>query len=144
MAAADLSGETLNVSAAWSGDEQANFEQVLKKFSDETGATVNYTSFGDQAATTLGTQIEGGNPPNVAVISSPALLQQFAKAGNIKPLTDATAAEVAKNYAQSWIDLGTVDGTEYGVWFKAANKSTVWYNKDIYDQAGATVAGDVG
>ncbi len=139
MAAADLSGVTLNVSAAWSGDEQANFEQVLKKFSDDTGATVNYTSFGDQAATTLGTQIEGGNPPNIAVISSPALLQQFAKAGDLKPLTDATAAEVAKNYAQSWIDLGSVDGTEYGVWFKAANKSTVWYNKDIYDQAGATV-----
>ena len=138
-AAMDLSGTTLNISAAWSGAEQANFEAVLKKFTDDTGATVNYTSFGDQAATTLGTQLEGGNPPNVAVISSPALLKQFAAAGNLQPLSDATAAEVAKNYAQSWVDLGSVDGTEYGVWFKAANKSTVWYNKDIYDQAGATV-----
>ncbi len=135
----DFSGQTLNVSAAWSGAEQTNFEAVLKKFSDETGAKVNYTSFGDQASTTLGTQIAGGNPPNVAVISQPALLNQLATAGNLKPLSAATSAEVAKNYSQSWIDLSTVNGTNYGVWFKAANKSTVWYNKTIYDQAGATV-----
>ncbi len=137
--AMDFSGQTLNVSAAWSGAEQTNFEAVLKKFSDETGAKINYTSFGDQASTTLGTQIAGGNPPNVAVISQPALLNQLATAGNLKPLSAATSAEVAKNYSQSWIDLSTVNGTNYGVWFKAANKSTVWYNKDIYDQAGATV-----
>jgi alpha-glucoside transport system substrate-binding protein len=135
----DLSGVTLNVSASWSGAEQTNFEAVLKKFSDETGATVNYTSFGDQAATTLGTQIEGGNPPDVALVAQPALLQQFAAASNIMPLSDATAEAVHANYGQSWIDLGSVDGTLYGVWFKASNKSTIWYNKDIWDQAGATV-----
>ena len=135
----DLSGVTLNVSASWSGDEQKNFEQVLKKFSDETGATVNYTSFGDQAATTLGTQIEGGNPPDVALLPQPALLTQYAGDGSIMPLGDATAEAVNANYSQSWIDLGSVDGTMYGVWFKASNKSTVWYNADIYDQAGATV-----
>jgi len=138
LADTDLSGTTLNVSAAWSGAEQENFEAVLAEFTSQTGANVTYTSFGDQAATTLGTQLEGGNPPNVAVISSPALLQQFAAAGNLIPLSDATAEQVAANYAQSWIDLGSVDGTQYGVWFKAANKSTVWYNADIYDQAGAT------
>jgi len=135
----DLSGVTLNVAAAWSGDEQANFEQVLAAFADETGATVNYTSFGDQAATTLGTQIEGGNPPDVALLPQPALLTQYATDGSIKPVSDATADAVGANYSQSWIDLGSVDGQLYGVWFKASNKSTVWYNDDIYSQAGATV-----
>jgi alpha-glucoside transport system substrate-binding protein len=139
---ADLSGTTLNVAAAWSGAEQENFEAVLAGFSDATGATVTYSSFGDQAATTLGTQLEGGDPPNVAVISSPALLQQFAASGDLIELSDATAEVVRENYSESWIDLGSVDGTMYGVWFKAANKSTVWYNTDIYDQAGATVPED--
>ena len=134
----DLSGVTLNVAAAWSGDEQANFEQVLAAFADETGATVNYTSFGDQAATTLGTQIEGGNPPDVALLPQPALLTQYATDGSIQPVSDATAEAVNANYSQSWIDLGSVDGSLYGVWFKASNKSTVWYNDDIYSQAGAT------
>ncbi|SEB42275.1 carbohydrate ABC transporter substrate-binding protein, CUT1 family [Paramicrobacterium humi] len=134
-----FSGKTLSVSASWSGAEQKNFEAVLKKFEDDTGAKVNYTSFGDKASTTLGTQIEGGNPPNIAVISQPALLDELAKAGNLKPLSDATKKIVSDNYSQSWIDLATVDDEQYGVWFKASNKSTVWYNKDIYDQAGATV-----
>ncbi|MDI2098840.1 ABC transporter substrate-binding protein [Ruicaihuangia caeni] len=134
----DFSGETINVSASWSGAEQTNFEKVLKRFEDNTGAKVNYSSFGDQAATTLGTQIEGGSPPNVALLPQPALLDQFAKDGKLIELSGDAKKAVEDNYSQSWIDLGSVDGTLYGVWFKASNKSTVWYNKDIYDQAGAS------
>ena len=138
----DFAGETLEVSATWSGAEQANFEAVLDVFEQETGATVNYTSFGDNGATTLNTQVEGGNPPDVAVVGQPALMQQLATDGALVPLSDTAAANVADNYAQDWIDLGTVDGELYGVWFKAANKSTMWYNADIYDEAGAEVPED--
>ncbi len=135
----DFSGQTLDIEATWSGAEQANFQAVLDKFSADTGAKVNYTSFGDNGATVIGTQIEGGNPPDVAVVGQPALMQQLATAGNIVPLSDETLAAVQQNYSPDWMDLGTVNGEVYGVFFKAANKSTVWYNKDIYDQAGATV-----
>lgn len=135
----EFSGKTLEVSAAWSGAEQANFEKVLAEFESRTGAKVNYTSFGDKAATTLGTQIEGGSPPNVALVSQPALMQKLASDGNLKPLSDDALAAVKDNYSQSWVDLGSVEGTTYGVWFKGSNKSTMWYNADIYDQAGATV-----
>ncbi|WRS30152.1 ABC transporter substrate-binding protein [Actinomycetaceae bacterium MB13-C1-2] len=138
----DLSGQTLNVVASWSGDEQANFEAVLAKFADDTGATVNYTSFGDNGPTYIQGQLEGGTPPNVAMIPQPALLESLAKNGDIKPVSAETKSEVEKNYGQSWVDLGSVDGELYGVWFKAANKSTVWYNKDIYDGAGASVPTD--
>lgn len=138
----DLAGETLEVSATWSGAEQQNFEAVLDVFEEQTGATVNYTSFGDNGATTLNTQVEGGNPPDVAVVGQPALMQQLATDGALVPLGDDAAANVADNYAQDWIDLGTVDGELYGVWFKAANKSTVWYNADIYDEAGAEAPED--
>lgn len=140
----DFAGTTLEVSATWSGAEQENFEAVLDVFEQETGATVNYTSFGDDGATTLNTQVDGGNPPDVAVVGQPALLQQLATDGALVPLGETAAANVADNYAQDWIDLGTVDGELYGVWFKAANKSTMWYNADIYDEAGASAdaAGD--
>jgi alpha-glucoside transport system substrate-binding protein len=138
----DFAGTTLEVEATWSGAEQENFEAVLDLFEQETGAQVNYTSFGDQGATTIGTQIEGGNPPDVAVVGQPALMQQLATDGHIVPLGDEAADAVAANFAQDWIDLGTVDGELYGVWFKAANKSTVWYNSDIYDEAGASVPED--
>lgn len=137
--AVDLSGETLTVAAAWSGAEQANFEEVLAKFEDETGATIDYTSFGDNGPTYIQSQLEGGTPPNVAVIAQPALLQSLASGGDLVALSDDAAAAVEENYSEAWVDLGSVDGDLYGVWFKAANKSTVWYNADIYDEAGASV-----
>lgn len=138
----EFAGETIEVAAAWSGDEQSNFERVIAEFESQTGATVNYSSFGDQAATTLGTQLEGGSPPNVALLPQPALLEQYASEGHLIPLDDETASLVEDNYAQSWIDLGTVDGELYGVWFKASNKSTVWYNNDIWQDAGAEAPDD--
>ncbi|MET0715255.1 MAG: ABC transporter substrate-binding protein [Mycetocola sp.] len=138
----DFSGETLEVSAAWSGTEQENFEAVLAAFEEQTGAKVNYTSFGDKAATTIGTQIEGGSPPNVALLAQPALLQSLAADGNLQPLSEDALAAVQENYSQDWVDLGTVDGETYGVWFKASNKSTMWYNADVYDEAGAEVPED--
>ncbi|MBL3686635.1 extracellular solute-binding protein [Leucobacter zeae] len=138
----EFSGETLSVAAAWSGAEQKNFEAVLAEFSDRTGAKVNYTSFGDKAPTYLSSQLEGGTPPDVAIVGQPALMQSLAQDGDILPVGDAVRDAVEQNYAESWLDLGSVDGELYGVWFKAANKSTVWYNADIYDEAGAEAPTD--
>jgi ABC-type glycerol-3-phosphate transport system substrate-binding protein len=132
-----LDGVTLNVAADWSGAEQSNFEKVLKQFSSDTGAKVNYTSYGTDVATTLNTKVQGGDPPDVAVIPQPGLLDSLAKAGSLIPLDNATDAVVKANFSQDWVDLGSSDGKLYGVWFKGANKSTVWYNTDVYDTAGA-------
>ena len=78
----EFAGQTLNVVAAWSGAEQKNFELVLKKFEDDTGAKVNYTSFGDNGPTYIQGQLEGGTPPNIALTGQPALLQSLAAQGD--------------------------------------------------------------
>ncbi len=132
----DLSGQTLEVAAEWQKDEQKNFEAVLKGFEDATGATIKYTSTGDQTATILGTRVAGGNPPDIALIPQPGLIQQFVDKGAVQPLPQEVSDTVAANYGQAWIDLGTFSGKLYGVWFKAANKSTMWYRPDVFDQAG--------
>lgn len=138
----EFKGTTLEVAAAWSGAEQENFEKVLAEFEDRTGAKVNYTSFGDKGPTYIQGQLEGGTPPNVAIVGQPALMQSLAKNGDIKPVSDDVKSTVEKDYSDSWVDLGSVDDELYGVWFKAANKSTVWYNADIYDEAGAEAPED--
>lgn len=138
----DFEGETLTVAAAWSGAEQENFEAVLQEFSDRTGAQVDYTSFGDNGPTYIQGQLEGGTPPNVAVIGQPALMQSLAQNGDLVAVGEGVQSAVAENYADTWADLGSVDGDLYGVWFKVANKSTVWYNSDIYDEAGAEAPED--
>lgn len=135
----DLSGETLVVASDWSGAEQENFETVLDLFEEETGATVTYQSLGNNVSTALGTMIEGDGAPNVALVPQPGLVDQLVADGTIVPLSDDVKATVEENFAQTWLDLSTYDGDLYGVWFKAANKSTVWYNVAAYEDAGVEV-----
>ncbi len=98
--------------------------------------SVKYTSGGDNTPTILSTAIQGGNPPDLASIGQPGLLRDFANQGALKPITFARAT-AAKNYTPSWLTLGTVKGKLYGLFFKGANKSTVWYSTSAFKTAGA-------
>jgi len=132
----DLSGQTVRVAGVWSGDEQAAFTTVLNEFASLTGANVEFFSTGNDIATVVGTQLEGGSPPDVAMLPQPGLLVEFANRGALVSIEDSVGDLVDEYYADSWRDLGSVDGELYGVWFKAANKSLLWYNADILEAAG--------
>jgi alpha-glucoside transport system substrate-binding protein len=126
----ELSGQTIEVLAVWSDEEQASFERVLDTFEQRTGATVTYVSGGDEVPTVLATRLTGGSPPDVAGIAQPALVRTLARDGALVPLDAATESVIDEQFAPVWKDLGTVDGELYGFVFKAANKSTVWYDAD--------------
>ena len=133
----DVSG-TVSVMAVWTGEEQASFQAVIDGFTElYPDVTVNYTSAGDQLPTVLSTAVQGGNPPSVAAVAQPGLMRDFVNQGVLKPLDFATDV-IDENYSPSTIEVGTVDGTLYGLLFKAANKSTVWYNVPAFEDAGVT------
>ncbi|WNZ06710.1 ABC transporter substrate-binding protein [Streptomyces sp. 11x1] len=131
-----LSGRTVSVAGVWSGAEQKNFQKVLDAFTEKTGARTQFVSTGDNVSTVVGSKIEGGNAPDVVMVPQVGVLQQFAEAGWLKPLSATAAKSVDADYAEVWKDYGSVDGTLYGLYFKAAHKSTVWYSPDALDQAG--------
>jgi len=60
------------------------------------------------------------------------------------PLNRIAGAAVASNYNATWRRLGSVGTTLYGVWFKAADKSLIWYNEDVFERAGMVPPTDVG
>jgi alpha-glucoside transport system substrate-binding protein len=128
-------GGEVSVAAVWTGVEQEGFQAVLDAFEQETGNTTTYQSSDDLAAF-LGTQIEGGEPPDVAMLPQPGLLRDLAADGSIQEVGDEAAAKLEENFAPVWSELGSVDGTLYGVYFKAASKGTWWYNTSIFQQAG--------
>lgn len=132
-----LDGEKLSVAAVWTGAEQANFVKVLKEFENRTGAKVTFVPAQDPIVNFLGTKIAGGQPPDVAMIPQVGAIQQAAQKKWAKPVGPEAKAQLAKNYSKVWQDLGAVDGTQYGVYFKAANKSLVWYNTKAFENAGA-------
>jgi len=134
----DLSGQTMEVAAVWSGAEQANFQKVIDAFQEQTGVQITFTSTGDQIATILGTRIQGGSPPDVAILPQPGLMYSLADQGVLQPLADVVGMEMDTNYAPVWKDLGTHNDTLYGLVFKAANKSTFWYNASVFSDAGVT------
>jgi alpha-glucoside transport system substrate-binding protein len=79
--------------------------------------------------------VQGGNPPDLASVSQPGLMKDFQKKGALKPL-DFAKSDIADNYPDDFVKLGTIDGKLYGLIFKGANKSTVWYNVKSFTDAG--------
>lgn len=130
------------VMAVWTGPEQEAFQAVLDGFTELfPNVEVNYTSAGDQLPTQLSTAVEGGNPPDIAVLPQPGLMRDFAGEGALQSI-DFAQSDIEENFSESVIELGTVDGTLYGFLFKAANKSLVWYNVQAYEDAGVEAAED--
>ncbi|WP_416983122.1 ABC transporter substrate-binding protein [Streptomyces sp. T028] len=132
-----LEGTTLEVAAVWTGAEQANFKKVLAEFEDLTGAKVTFVPAQDPIINFLGSKIAGGSPPDVAMLPQPGAIKQAVDQGWAKPLGADALKELQKNYSQGWQDIGKVDGKQYGVYYKAANKSLIWYNAQVFENAGA-------
>ncbi|WP_374982957.1 ABC transporter substrate-binding protein [Streptomyces fradiae] len=133
-----LDGQRLQVVAVWTGPEQEAFTKVLREFERRTGARVSYVPTQDAMLNYIGTKIAGGSPPDVAMLQQVGALRQAVERKWAKPAGAETKAQLALNYSQGWRDLGAVDGTQYGVYFKAANKSLIWYNTAVFDNAGVS------
>jgi alpha-glucoside transport system substrate-binding protein len=134
--AAETVSGSVSVIGVWTGPEQESFQAVIDGFTAKNpDATVKYTSGGDNIVTVLSTAIEGGNPPDIATVSQPGTMADFVKRGALQPLDFAKDA-VAENFGDSIVTTGSVDGVLYGLLFKAANKSTIWYNVTSFDDAG--------
>jgi len=126
----------LSIIGIWTGPEQKRFQAVLNGFKKlYPNVTVKYTSGGDNTPTILSTAIAGGKPPDLASIGQPGLLRDFANRGALKSIGFARAT-AARNYTADWLKLGTVKGKLYGLFFKGANKSTVWYSTAAFKGAG--------
>jgi ABC-type glycerol-3-phosphate transport system substrate-binding protein len=136
-AAVNLSGKSFTVLGQWTGAEQQAFQSVIDKFDQQTGAKGTYTpAAGGDEATVLGTQVNGGNPPDIAMLALPGAISQYATAGKLQPLSADVLSAVSANFASVWTQLATVNGKVYGVPFDASNKSTVWYRTKAFTDAG--------
>jgi alpha-glucoside transport system substrate-binding protein len=128
------------VAATWGGLERDRFAMVLEQFARDTNRTVGFATPGKDPvrdlAGALRSMHDHGCLPDVALLPQPGLMKELADDDLLLPLDEATKAEVARNYSGAWQELGEVDDVPYGVWFKAANKSIVWYNANAFAAAG--------
>ncbi|MFF6980975.1 ABC transporter substrate-binding protein [Streptomyces sp. NPDC008343] len=133
-----LNGESLEVAAVWTGAEQENFKKVLAEFEKRTGAKVTFVPAQDPIINFLGSKVAGGQPPDIAMLPQPGAIKQAVDKKWAKPLGAEAIKELQENYSQGWQDIGKVGNKQYGVYYKAANKSLIWYNAQVFENAGAT------
>ena len=131
----EVSG-SISIMAIWAGTEQESFEAVMAGFEEAyPNVDASYTSGGDNLGPLLSTAIEGGNPPDIAAVGQPGLMADFAEQGAIQPIDELRDA-IVDAFGESVADVGAVEGTQYGVMYKGANKSTIWYNVASFEEAG--------
>jgi len=124
----------------WGAEEIDKFDAMTKPWIDDTGNSLDFTSTRD-INTLLTTRVAGGNPPDVAFPPALGIFRDLARDGALTPLSDCPGLEdkVRADYPQSVVDLGTVDGTLYGVAMKAGYKANVWYNPKAFAAKGYQV-----
>ena len=131
-------GGTVTVLGVWSGSELESFLAMVKHFEARTGVKVQLE--GSQENGVLTARIQSGTPPDVAVLSAPVQMREFARAGKLVPLDSVLDMNAMRSqYGQSWMDLASVDGKVYGIFVKIALKGLIWYNPKAFASAGYTV-----
>ncbi len=129
----------VTVLGVWGGDEYTNFRDAVLPFTEKTGIGMAFEGTRDLAAV-LTTRLEAGNPPDLAILPNPGQLYELAAEGKLVPLDSfMDVDQLVKDYGQSWIDIASYDGRVYGIFYKVAIKSLVWYNPKAFAAKGYEV-----
>lgn len=119
---------SIHIMGVWGGDELKAFRVVADGWEEQTGGRVEFEGTRDITAV-LRARVMGGNPPDLAILPNPALMKEFARAGKLRAIGKILdISRIRKNYSNTWLHLGSVDGNLIGLFVKASIKSTIWYN----------------
>ncbi len=124
---------TITITGTWGGGELDTF----MKIADAAGVKVTFNTTRDLNAV-LATAVKAKTLPDIAILPNPGKLQELAKQGQLRPLSYLSKNDL-KNYAKTWVSLGSYGGKLYGVYFKVANKSVIWYNPKEFKKNGWAV-----
>ncbi|MGD1899417.1 MAG: ABC transporter substrate-binding protein [Phormidesmis sp.] len=127
---------TVTVLGVVVSEQQAKLEAAFAPFEEETGIDVIYEGT-DAFTTLLPVRVDSGDAPDIAMFPQPGLMRSLAEEGALIPVTEVLSQEeLATYYPDSWIDLSTVNDEIYGIWYRSALKSLVWYNPKEFEAGG--------
>jgi ABC-type glycerol-3-phosphate transport system substrate-binding protein len=115
---------------------QPQFQAVINHFERlYPNVHVDYRPIGPGLPIALDAEVAAGHPPDMADLAQPGAVQELVDKGKLKPIAYASSV-ISQNFAPRWKALGTFDAKLYGLVFKAANKSVVWYSAPAFRKAG--------
>ncbi|MFI5930754.1 ABC transporter substrate-binding protein [Actinoplanes sp. NPDC051494] len=134
----DLKGKTVSVYTGIVTPEDTAYKNSYKPFEQCTGVTIKYE--GDKAfEAQILVRAQAGNPPDLAIVPQPGLLQQLVATGKAVEAPAEVAANVDKFWGADWKAYGSANGKFYAAPSGASVKSLVWYSPTEFKDSGYTV-----
>jgi len=115
----------------WGGSELAGFKQVCRA----SGVKIQFETTRDLDAL-LESRLKAGAPPDIAILPNPAMFRQLVKKGRLAGMYFLNRKKLLQDYSKTWIDLGRYAGHIFGLVYKVANKSLIWYNPQQFKKYG--------
>jgi alpha-glucoside transport system substrate-binding protein len=123
------SSDAVRVGVSWSGQELAAFHTVLAGL--DLGFAVEVIPLGDNTDTAF--TAGGRSAPDVVLLPQAGRVRELAERHELRPVEETVwADERGTRYAQPWQQLLRYDDRLYGVPFKAADKSLVWFDRQQF------------
>jgi alpha-glucoside transport system substrate-binding protein len=119
-------GTTVNIQTQWVAGEGTNFAAALADFMKATGITVKNEGISASHEAILKTRIDGGAPPDLAVLAQPTAVVAYGDAGKLVDVGAFMGQKLSDEHAGT-IGPVTKDGHVWGIPYKADVKSTIWY-----------------
>ena len=131
---------TIIVTSLWGGAEEAAFETVLAAFEEDSGITIEYEPNRTEYESVIRQRINGGNPPDVAIIPSVGFLRQLAREGSLIPLPalGIEVADIESQFPAGALNVGNVDDEQYAFMVKMNSKAAIFYNPERFEELGVT------
>jgi alpha-glucoside transport system substrate-binding protein len=117
----------VSVQTQWIGGEGQNFANAVAGFQAATGIQVQIDSIGSSHETVLRTRIEGGAPPDVAMLAQPSAIVQYGDAGKLVDVATFMNVDQLKKDHPATIGLYSEGDKIWAIPYKVDVKSTVWY-----------------
>ncbi|HEU4946863.1 MAG TPA: ABC transporter substrate-binding protein [Kribbella sp.] len=127
---ADVLGlrRSVRIAVSWSGPELREFQRVLDGLG-RLDYTVDVIPLGDDISTAFGSR--SARRPDIVMLPQPGLV------GRHRRDLEAMPGDLAdQGRARLWDELLVHDGTTYGLPFKTAHKSAVWYRPAVFSRLG--------
>ena len=131
---------TIIVTSLWGGAEEAAFQVVLDAFEESSGITVEYEPNRTEYESVIRQRINGGNPPDVAIIPGVGFLRQLAREDSLIPLTELgiDVGEIEAQFPAGALNVGNVDDEQYAFMVKMNSKAAIFYSPERFEELGVT------
>jgi alpha-glucoside transport system substrate-binding protein len=135
-----LAGTRVAIQTQWIGGEGVNFRAAFSPFEAATGITVAHAEVpSGQHETLLRVAIEGGAPPDLAMLAQPAAVVAYGEAGRLIDVSTFMDADRLAAEFPATIGLYSSGDATWAIPYKVDVKSTVWYPINAFEAAGYSV-----